>query len=173
VGLAEFLIPDAIITDLVATTKEAAIREIVRTVQDAGYLAQADTEELVRAFMKREELASTGIGQGVGCPHGGHPAVNRAFGTVALSRPGVAFDACDGEPVHVIFLLFHTPDQFARRPIKPCEIYDAFNAIMLLFRNDRLLDHLRWCHSREEVMTLIAEGDRAAIGAQPYWWPNA
>jgi hypothetical protein len=39
VSLAEFLISDAIVTDLVATTKEAAIRKIVRAVQDAGYLA--------------------------------------------------------------------------------------------------------------------------------------
>jgi PTS system fructose-specific IIA component/PTS system nitrogen regulatory IIA component len=165
-GLAEFLIPDAIITDLVATTKEAAIREIVRKVHDAGYLAQADTEDLVRAFMEREELGATG-GRGVGCPHGGHPAVDRVFGTVALSRSGVAFDAYDGEPVHVIFLLFHTPNQFAGGPVKPGDIYDAFKAIARLLKNDRLLDHLRWCHSRVEVMDLIAEGDRTATGAQP------
>jgi PTS system fructose-specific IIA component/PTS system nitrogen regulatory IIA component len=164
--LAEFLIPDAVITDLVATTKEAAIREIVRNVQDAGYLAKEDTEELVRAFMRREGLGATGIGKGVGCPHGGHPAVDRVFGTIALSRSGVAFDAYDGEPVHVIFLLFHTPDQFARGPIKPGDIYEAFQAIARLLKNDRLLDHLRWCHSREKVMDVIAESDCTDTGAQ-------
>jgi PTS system fructose-specific IIA component/PTS system nitrogen regulatory IIA component len=165
VGLAEFLIPDAIITDLVATTKEAAVREIVRKVQNAGHLAKEDTEELVRAFMEREKLGSTGIGKAVGCPHGGHPAVDHVFGTIALSRSGVAFDAWDGEPVHVIFLLFHTPDQFAQKPRKPGDIGDAFEPIARLVRNDRLLDHLRWCHSHEEVMDLIAEGDRTATGA--------
>jgi nitrogen PTS system EIIA component len=167
VGLAEFLLPDAIISDLVATTKEAAIREIVRKVQDSGHLAKENTQKLVRAFMEREELGSTGIGNGVGCLHGGHPAVDRVFGTIALSRSGVAFDACDGEPVHVIFLLFHTPDQFAGGPMKPGDIYEAFKAIDRLFWNDRLLDHLRWCHSREEIMDLIAEGDRIATRAQP------
>ena len=52
--LSEFLLPDAIITDLEATTKEAAIREIVRSVQDAGHLAAVDTEVLTEAFVKRE-----------------------------------------------------------------------------------------------------------------------
>jgi mannitol/fructose-specific phosphotransferase system IIA component (Ntr-type) len=166
-GLAEFLIPDAIIPDLLATTKSAAIREIVRKFQDVGYLAKVDTEELVGAFMGREELGTTGIGKGVGCPHGGHSAVDRVFGTVALSRSGVAFDACEGEPVRVVLLLFHAPDQFSGRPIKPGEIYGAFEAIDRLYRNDRPLDHLLWSHSREEVMDLIAEGDRAATHRQP------
>ena len=74
--LSDFLVPEAIITDLVATTKEAAIREIVRSVEDAGHLARVDTEALIEAFMKREELGSTGIGHGVAVPHGGHPVVN-------------------------------------------------------------------------------------------------
>jgi hypothetical protein len=69
--------------------------------------------------------------------------------------------------VHVIFLLFHTPDQFAGGPIKPGDIYEPFQAIARLFKNDRLLDHLRWCHSREEVIELIEEGDCTDTGAQP------
>jgi hypothetical protein len=59
-------------------------------------------------------------------------------------------------------LLYHTPDQFTGRSIKRGEIYRAFSAIALLMRNDRILDHLRWSHSRQEVMDLIAEADRAA-----------
>jgi nitrogen PTS system EIIA component len=158
-SLARFVVPDAISTDLLATTKEGAIREIVRSLQDAGHLSGEDTESLTRVFLEREELGSTGIGRGVACPHGGHEAVDRVFGSIALSRSGVAFDSCDDEPVHVVFLLFHTPDQFAGQPIKPGEIYDAFKAIDRLVRNARLIDHLRWCQTREEVLDLIAESD--------------
>jgi PTS system nitrogen regulatory IIA component len=73
-------------------------------VQDVGHLAAVDTQTLTDSFMEREALGSTGIGEGVACPHGGHQAVDHPFGTVAISRPGVAFDALDGGLVYVIFL---------------------------------------------------------------------
>jgi len=165
--LSEFLVREAIITDLLATTKEEAIREIVRSVQDTGHVAGVDTETLTGAFLEREALGSTAIGKGVACPHGGHEAVDRVFGTIALSRPGVAFDALDGTPVHIFYVLFHTHDQFAGQPRKPGDIFDAFEAFMRFFEDDRLLDRLRQCPTREEVFDLIVEGDREAPGAQP------
>lgn len=158
--LSGFLVRDAIITDLRATTTETAIREIVLSVQRAGYLGAVNAEGLTRAFLNREELGSTGIGKGIACPHGGHPAVDRVFGTIALSSSGVAFKACDGKPVHLIFLLFHTPEQFARKPITPGDIYDAFKAIARLTEEDDLLDRLRQCRTRETVLEVIAEFDR-------------
>ena len=86
--LLDFLLPEAFITDLRSTTKEEAIREIIRSVQDAGYLTDIDTQTLTNSFMEREALGSTGIGKGLAIPHGGHPVVKHPFGTVALSRGG-------------------------------------------------------------------------------------
>ena len=83
--LSDFLMREAIITDLLATTREDAIREIVRSVQDASRLVEVDTETLTGAFLEREQLCSTAIGLGVALPHGGHHAVDRVFGTIALS----------------------------------------------------------------------------------------
>ena len=157
--LADFLVPEAIVTDLLATSKEEAIREIVRSLQNAGYVADADTEALVKSFVKREELGATAIGKGVACPHGGHEAVDHVFGTIALSRPGVEFNALDGKPVHVIILLFHTPDQFVGGTIKPGDpgdIYTAFVGISKHLQDDGLLARLRECETREDVFHLIA-----------------
>lgn len=153
--LLDFLVREAFITDLPATTKEEAIREIVRTVQDVGYLAAVDTQTLTDSFMEREALGSTGIGKGVACPHGGHKTVDHPFGTVAISRSGVTFDAVDGGLVYVIFLLFHTADQFSGRPIKPGDIYDAFHAIASLHKDDCLIDRLRVCQTREEIANVL------------------
>ena len=61
--LADYLVREAIVTDLLATTKEEAIREIVRSLQNAGYVAGVDTETLVKSFLEREELGSTAIGK--------------------------------------------------------------------------------------------------------------
>jgi nitrogen PTS system EIIA component len=60
--LADFLVQEAIITDLLATTKEEAIREIVRSLQDAGYVADVDIDTLTKSFLRREELGTTAIG---------------------------------------------------------------------------------------------------------------
>src|SRR5262245_40040963 len=117
--LSDFLMREAIITDLLATTREDAIREIVRSVQDAGRLVEVDTETLTGAFLEREQRCSTAIGLGVALPHGGHPAVDRVFGTIALSRAGVQFNSSDGKPVDILVLLFHTPDQFKGQGTKP------------------------------------------------------
>ena len=103
--LSDFMVREAVITDLQATTKEGAIREIVCSLKDAGYLAEADTESIIRAILAREELGSTGIGGGMACPETRHPAVNRVIGTIGRSRQGIEFDACDGEPVDLLFLV--------------------------------------------------------------------
>jgi nitrogen PTS system EIIA component len=160
--LSEFLVREAIITDLVATTEEAAIGEIVRSVQDAGHLEGVDTDALTAAFLKREELVSTAIGLGVAVPHGGHSAVDRAFGTIALSRPGLEFNSFDGKPVDVFVLLFHSPDEFSGKPMEPGGIYDAMKSLKPYLEDVRFLDRLRRCRTRGEVFELIVECDRWA-----------
>jgi nitrogen PTS system EIIA component len=160
--LSEFLVRDAIITDLLATTRDGAIREIVRSTQDAGHLADADSETLTAAFLEREQLGSTGIGLGVAVPHGGHPAVDRVFATIALSRPGVEFHALDGKSVHVFMLLFHRGDEFSGKPSTPGDILDAIRSLVPYVKDVQFLDSLRQCRTREEVFDLIVARDREA-----------
>ena len=65
----------------------------------------ADQEEsVVAAILKREELGSTGIGNGVAVPHTKHPSVEKLVGTVAVSVEGVDFKSLDGEKVQLFFL---------------------------------------------------------------------
>lgn len=162
----DFLIREAIIADLQAMTKEAAIREIVRSVQDAGHLPGVDLEAVTRSFLRREGLGSTAIGQGLAVPHGETDAVavDRVLGTVALSRTGVEFDAVDGQPVNVIFLLLHDPGVFKGRPVAPRGqgIYGAFNLIAPHIKDTRLLDRLRQCRTREEIVEVFDDLDREA-----------
>jgi PTS system fructose-specific IIA component/PTS system nitrogen regulatory IIA component len=60
--------------------------------------------------MKREELGSTGIGKGVAVPHTKHDCIKKITGTIARSTHGVDFNALDGEPVHLFFLLLSPND---------------------------------------------------------------
>src|SRR3954453_19133869 len=109
--MSDFVVRDAIVPELSANSKESVIREMVESLRGAGYFKGGETEDLVKAVLKRELLGSTGIGRGVAIPHTKHNSVDRLIGTVALSHAGVAFDSLDGEPVHVFVLLVSPQDR--------------------------------------------------------------
>ena len=153
--LSDFVVREAIITDLQATGKEEAIREIVQSLYQAGRLAAADTENVARAILNREELGSTGIGQGVAVPHTRHPSVNRLVGTVALSRHGVDFNALDGEPVDIVFLLISPPNQ-------PGDHLRALENISRHLKDERFVSYLRQARTREHIVDRLDEADQGA-----------
>ncbi len=107
--LTEFVIKDAIIPELKSSTKEDVIREMVASLKNHGAIKSED--EVISAILKREELGSTGIGNGVAVPHTKHPAVDQLVATVAVSRDGVDFASLDGEPVYILFLLVSPLDR--------------------------------------------------------------
>ena len=108
---ADFVCRGAIRAELKASNKEAAIREMVQALVEAGKVEADECESIVKAILKREELGSTGIGRGVAVPHTKHPSVDRLTGTVAVSGEGVDFASLDGEAVHLFFLLISPPDR--------------------------------------------------------------
>jgi len=153
--LSDFVVREAILTDLQATGKEEAIREMVRSLNHAGCIAEGDIEGVSRAILGREELGSTGIGQGVAVPHTRHPTVNRLVGTVALSRQGVDFAALDSEPVDIFFLLISPPNQ-------PGDHLRALENISRHLKDERFVSFLRQAQTRENVVELIEESDQGA-----------
>src|SRR5256885_13999892 len=103
--MSAFVVREAILPDLKATTKEGVIREMVESLKVAGHFKNSEPEDIIKAILKREQLGSTGIGRGVAIPHTKHNSVDRLIGTVAVSHNGVAFESLDGEPVYVFVLL--------------------------------------------------------------------
>src|SRR5262245_25745067 len=99
--MSDFVVKDAIIPDVAATTKEAVVREMVEKLKAVGAFKGGEADDIVKAIMKREQLGSTGIGRGVAIPHTKHASVDRLVGSVAVSRNGVNFESVDGEPVYV------------------------------------------------------------------------
>jgi len=154
--LKDFVVREAILIDLKATAKEEAIREIVGSLHQAGRLGEAEIDSVTRAILNREELGSTGIGQGVAVPHTRHPNVSRLIGTVALSRHGVDFAALDGEPVDILFLLVSPPNQ-------PGDHLRALENISRHLKDERFVSFLRQARSREQVIELLDEADLGAV----------
>lgn len=150
--MSDFVVRDAIIPALAATTKEGVIREMVESLRAAGQFRGADLEDLVRAILKRELLGSTGIGRGVAIPHTKHNSVERLLGTVAISQPGVAFESLDGEPVHVFVLLISPQD-------RPGDHLRALENVSRCLRDDAFVRALRTAKTRDEIWALLEKAD--------------
>src|SRR5262245_15113828 len=148
--MSDFVIREAIIPELTATTKETVIREMVESLRATGYFKGGEAEDLVKAILKREQLGSTGIGRGVAIPHTKHNSVERLVGTVAVSKVGVAFDSVDGEPVHLLVLLVSPQD-------RPGDHLRALETVARSMRDDGLVKALRQASSRDAIWELLTE----------------
>ncbi len=154
--LCDFVVADAILPELAANTKEAAIRAMVTSLKDAGGINAEDEDGIVAAILKREELGSTGIGNGVAVPHTKHASVSKLIATVALAGGGVDFASLDGEPVYILFLLVSPPD-------KPGDHLRALESISRHLRNQNFCKFLRQSKSKATVVDLLREADNNEI----------
>ncbi|HEX4589818.1 MAG TPA: PTS sugar transporter subunit IIA [Gemmataceae bacterium] len=149
-AMSDFVVREAIVPALTATTKETVIREIVESLKSTGHVAGDVADDIVRAILKREQLGSTGIGRGIAIPHTKHASVDRLTGTVALSKSGVAFDSIDGEPVYVFVLLVSPQD-------RPGDHLRALENVVRTMRDDAFVKALRQADTKDAVWTLINE----------------
>ncbi len=150
--MSDFVVRDAIVPSLAATTKEGVIREMIESLRAAGQFRGADTEDIIRATLKRELLGSTGIGRCIAIPHTKHTSVEKLVGTVALSRGGVAFESLDGEPVNVFVLLISPQD-------RPGDHLRALENVSRRLRDDGFIRALRECKTRDEIWALLERAD--------------
>src|SRR5262245_44555707 len=156
--LADFVVLEAIIPDLRASTKEEAVREMVDALCAAGCSRQTNAEVIAQAVLSREALGTTAVGDGVAFPEARLWAIPRLLGTIGVSRGGVNFDAMDGNPVHILFLVGCPPH-------RPGDFLPAAELISWLLRDDGFRDRLRRARTREEIAGLLAEADRDSLWA--------
>jgi len=100
--IADFLSADNVVTDATAADKKKLLSELARK---AGAIVDVLPERLLAELVKREELGSTGMGGGVAIPHARFHQVAKPFGMLVRLRKPIDFDAVDGEPVDIVFLL--------------------------------------------------------------------
>jgi PTS system nitrogen regulatory IIA component len=100
--LLDFLSPEAIVPALKANSKKQALQDIAA---NAARLTGRDEREIFDTLLQRERLGSTGIGEGIAIPHGKMPKLGQLFGLFARLEKPIDFEALDGEPVDMLFLL--------------------------------------------------------------------
>jgi PTS system nitrogen regulatory IIA component len=101
-SLTDLLTPDAVIASLRVNGKKQALQELS---DRAAVVSGLPAREIFDSILQRERLGPTGVGDGVAIPHGKLAKCRRIFGVFArLERP-IDFEALDGLPVDLIFLL--------------------------------------------------------------------
>ena len=144
--ISEILDKGAVSLELKASTKDDALKELVKILGTSE--AITDQKSIVKALVERENLGSTGIGQGIAIPHAKTDKVKRLVAVLGISKSGVNFDALDGESVHIFFLLV-APKDTAGPHLK------ALAQISRLLRDSYFCELIRKCNSSEDVYTLI------------------
>jgi PTS system nitrogen regulatory IIA component len=100
--VSDFLSPTCVMLDIRASDKTRLLEQL--SVQAATGVG-LDVDEVSTQIAKREELGSTGVGNGVALPHARIKGLKAPFGVIARLRHGIDFDAIDDQPVDVVFLL--------------------------------------------------------------------
>jgi len=95
--------PECIKVNLEAADKDEAFEELVNHLCHTGKATARD--KILDALMEREAKMSTGIQKGIAVPHGKTTAVDSVCGVLGISRTGIDYDALDGEPVYLLFMI--------------------------------------------------------------------
>ncbi|HQC23908.1 MAG TPA: PTS sugar transporter subunit IIA, partial [Syntrophales bacterium] len=105
-------------------------------------------------LLEREKLGSTGIGDGIAIPHGKLKGLERLVISFGRSRQGVDFDAIDGKPVHIFFLLM-APESSTGQHLK------ALAKISRMLKDPGFRSDLMAAENAEEIYRKIAEKDES------------
>ncbi len=141
---------EAILVDMKSVDKKGIIEELVTPV---ARLAEADHEEVVRVIMERERLGSTGIGGGIGIPHGKLKSLKSLVLGFGLSRKGVDFESLDGKPTHIFFLLL-TPENSTGLHLK------LLSRISRILKDELFKERLLKASTSNDIINIIDEEDK-------------
>ncbi len=131
-------------------SKNEALDQAVELMVKSGRIN--DKEAYRRQVYAREEESTTGIGEGIAIPHGKCAAVDRPGLAAMVIKEGVDFDALDGEPVNLIFLIA-APDTEDNVHL------DVLSKLSVLMMDEDFADSLRNAKSPDEFLAMIDKAD--------------
>lgn len=138
---------EAILSDLKALDKQGVLEELVTPI---ARIAGVNHDYLVRVLMERERLGSTGIGDGIGIPHGKLKDLDSLVLGFGLSRKGADFESMDGQPTHIFFLLV-TPENSTGLHLK------LLARISRILKSELFRQKLMDAANSDEIYSIIQE----------------
>jgi nitrogen PTS system EIIA component len=145
--IADLITPRSVVPQLRATNKRQVLQELARR---ASAMTGIHERTIFDVLTERERLGSTGIGTGIGIPHGKLPGLDKLYGIFArLERP-IPFDAIDDQPVDLIFLLL-APESAGADHLK------ALARVSRLLRDRAVCGKLRGTDNADALYALLTD----------------
>lgn len=144
--ISELILSDGIVLQVQNIEKISVIKELAQILIDKNIISNAD--DFFQAVLKRENMESTGIGQGVAIPHARTTAVKNLTVVFGRSKAGIDFSSLDGLPSHLIFLIAAPED-------KKTEYIMTLAKLSKLLRKSEARHALETAQTKEEVIQAI------------------
>ena len=145
-SLTDLIAPNAVIPALKVTSKKQAIQVLAT---HAAQLTGHNERMISEILLQREKLGSTGVGNGIAIPHGKLPKLGKLFGMFARLEQPIDFEALDGQPVDLIFLLL-APETAGADHLK------ALARIARLLRDTEVAQKLRASQNADALYAVLA-----------------
>jgi PTS system nitrogen regulatory IIA component len=145
--ISDLILPESVVANLRVTSKKQALQELAKK---AAELTGQPERALFEVLMERERLGTTGVGHGIGIPHGKLPELDRLYGLFARLETPIDFDAIDEHPVDLIFVLL-APETAGADHLK------ALARVSRLFRDRSVCEKLRGTDSAEAIYALLTQ----------------
>lgn len=155
--LEDFVKEETIIADLSASDKESAIRQMAGTLAASG--AVSDEKAFIKGIMAREDIESTAIGNGIAIPHTRGGCCTRLAISVGRSKEGIEFNALDGKPVFIVFMI--AAPQEAKK-----EYLQVIAKIARFLKHGQNRELIREADTTETILSVIGDFDASCPGVE-------
>ncbi len=145
--IADLIEPAGVVANLRVTSKKQALQELAKR---AASLTGQPERLIFDVLIERERLGTTGVGHGIGIPHGKLPDLDRLYGLFARLETPVEFDAIDDQPVDLICVLL-APETAGADHLK------ALARVSRLLRDRSVCDKLRGTDNAEAIHALLTQ----------------
>jgi nitrogen PTS system EIIA component len=146
--VSELIGSSSILLQFEAKNKKEALQKLAGKFHEVH--SKVDPKLLFTALMRREELGSTGLGNGIAIPHAKSEEIPEPQGLLAVSKKGIDFHALDGELVHVFFLMVY--------PQNPVGVHLVVLAgLARLLRDDFVISLIRRAVTPRQAIKIISD----------------
>lgn len=149
-GLIKGIKKELVLPELGATSKKEVLQEMAEAVH--RQYPDLSSSALYSILQERESLGSTGIGDAIAIPHGKIKGLNEITICFGRSNRGIAYDAMDGKPTHLFFLLLAPEDSAA-------QYLSCLAELSRFLKNSQIRSRLLQAETREDLLGIFQEAE--------------
>jgi len=146
-NISDLLAPEAVLASLKAQTKKQLLQELAAR---AHARTQLPEKQIFETLNERERLGTTGVGAGIAIPHGRMAGVSSITGVFARLESAIDYEAVDGQPVDLVFMLL-APENAGADHLK------ALARVSRLLRNQQTCEKLRAAKTTEALYAILID----------------